>query len=76
MAQTQGLEKSKTLGEQSREENEEDNNKTVRPEVDPAEFFKHLDSNTDGHLDIKEVSIYQTSGYYFSRALIGYSNSG
>ena len=70
MAQTQGLEKSKTLGEQSWEGTEEGNNETSEPE-DPAETFKHLDSNSDGHLDIKEVSI-----YYFSRALIGYSNSG
>lgn len=57
MAQTQGLEKSMTLGEQIPVGEEGSVNKTAErliPE-DPADTFQQLDTNFDGQLDVGEV---------------------
>lgn len=59
MAQTQGLQRSLTLGEQLPLGDESSANKTAErftPE-DPADTFQQLDENLDGHLDFAEVSI-------------------
>lgn len=52
MAQTQGLERSKTLGEQNGDGNDNSSN----PELSPAEIFQGLDSDNDGSLDVGEVN--------------------
>lgn len=62
MAQTQGLERSKTLGEQSLDENVEGNDNSSDPELSPAEIFEGLDSNNDGSLDVEEVNKNHFSG--------------
>lgn len=56
MAQTQGLERSKTLGEQSLDENGDGNDNSSNPELSPAEIFQGLDSDNDGSLDVGEVA--------------------
>lgn len=59
MAQTQGLERSLTLGEEVPVGEESSANRTAErfmPE-DPAETFQLLDTNLDGHLDFGEVSM-------------------
>ena len=56
MAQTQGLERSKTLGEQSLDENGDGNDNSSNPELSPAEIFQGLDSDNDGSLDVGEVN--------------------
>ena len=56
MAQTQGLEQSKTFGEVNFKD-EDAKNETSALE-DPAETFKLLDLNNDEHLDAGEVGIY------------------
>ena len=58
MAQTAGLERSKTLVEQNLDL--EDNVNSTKNESLPensAEIFKSLDSNSDGHLHVTEVGI-------------------
>jgi len=58
MAQTQGLQRSLTLGEQFPFGDESSANKTAErfmPE-DPADTFQQLDENLDGHLDFAEVA--------------------
>lgn len=62
MAQTQGLERSKTLGEQSLDENVEGNDNSSDSELSPAEIFEGLDSNNDGSLDVEEVNKNHFSG--------------
>ncbi|XP_078354573.1 transmembrane prolyl 4-hydroxylase-like isoform X2 [Oculina patagonica] len=58
MAQTQGLERSMTLGEQIPVGEEGSANKTAERLVpqDPAETFQQLDTNFDGELDVGEVA--------------------
>ena len=56
MAQTQGLERSMTLGEQSIIDGTSENSTNTTEETE--ETFKTLDSNSDGHLDVGEVSLY------------------
>ena len=74
MAQTQGLERSMTLGEQSRT-NETSGNSTNAIE-DIEETFKSLDSNSDGHLDVGEVlkHIYSNQRHFAQklRAIIAF----
>ena len=63
MAQTQGLERSLTLGEEIPVGEERSANRTAErfmPE-DPADTFQQLDVNVDGHLDLAEVSINKIS---------------
>jgi len=58
MAQTQGLERSLTLGEEIPVGEESSANRTAErliPE-DPADTFQQLDTNLDGHLDFAEVA--------------------
>ena len=58
MAQTQGLERSLTLGEEIPVDEENSANRTAErlmPE-DPADAFQQLDTNLDGHLNFAEVS--------------------
>lgn len=59
MAQTQGLERSLTLGEEIPVGEESSANRTAErfiPE-DPADTFQQLDTNLDGHLDFAEVTM-------------------
>ena len=56
MAQTQGLERSMTLGEQSIIDETSGNSTNATEETE--ETFKSLDTNSDGHLDVGEVSMY------------------
>ena len=56
MAQTQGLERSKTLGEQSLDENGDGNDNSSNPELSPAEIFQGFDSDNDGSLNVEEVN--------------------
>lgn len=59
MAKTQGLERSQTLGEQIPVGEEGSANITAErliPE-DPADTFRELDTNVDGHLDLGEVGL-------------------
>jgi len=63
MAQTQGLERSLTLGEKIPVGDENSANRTAErlmPE-DPADTFQELDINLDGHLDYSEVRRNMTS---------------
>ena len=62
MAQTQGLERSKTLGEQSLDEEGDGNDNSSNPESSPAEIFQVLDSDNDGSLDVGEVNKSHFSG--------------
>ena len=58
MAQTQGLERSLTIGEQAYDPNNYDSTNDTRLPEDPAEIFRNLDSNSDGNLDVREVGIH------------------
>ena len=69
MAQSQGLTRSQTLGEQIPVGEEGSANRTAErlmPE-DPADTFQQLDANCDGHLDLGEVGINLMSMYSSSR---------
>ena len=57
MAKTQGLERSKTLGEKVPDGEEQSPNRTAERNVpeNPAETFLHLDLNADGSMDVAEV---------------------
>lgn len=57
MAETQGLERSLTVGEQTYDPNNYDSTNDTRLHEDPAEIFKNLDLNSDGNLDVREVGI-------------------
>ena len=75
MAQTQGLERSLTLGEQIPVGEEGSANITAErfmPE-DPADTFQQLDVNVDGHLDFAEVSIKYMISFTGTVNLIGSS---
>ena len=58
MAKTQGLERSKTLGEKVPEGEELSPNRTAERNVpeNPEETFQNLDLNADGSIDVAEVS--------------------
>lgn len=58
MAKTQGLERSKTLGEKVPDGEEQSPNRTAERNVpeNPAETFLHLDLNADGSMDVAEIS--------------------
>ena len=59
MAQTQGLERSLTIGEESPAGEESNANRTAErftPD-DPADTFQQLDENLDGHLNSAEVGL-------------------
>ena len=59
MAKTQGLERSQTLGEQIPVGEEGSANRTAERLIpqDPADTFRQLDTNVDGHLDLGEVGL-------------------
>lgn len=56
MAQKQGLQRSKTLGDQFLDENGDGNDNSFNPELSPAEIFQGLDSDNDGSLNVGEVN--------------------
>ena len=56
MAQKQGLQRSKTLGDQFLDENGDGNDNSSNPELSPAEIFQGFDSDNDGSLNVEEVN--------------------